>query len=77
MKPLYEVFDEFEKCKNKKDRMGVIGNNLSQTLVDVLKLTFHPNFRWKVTDLPDNYRIPCPRTIEWLHHPLFRPLLLH
>lgn len=58
MKSLYEVFDEFEKATNKSERMQVIGNNLSQTLVDVLKLTFHPDFQWKVKELPDNYRIP-------------------
>jgi len=46
MKPLYEVFDEFEKATNKTERMNVIGSNLSQTLVDVLKLTFHPDFQW-------------------------------
>jgi hypothetical protein len=58
MKPLYEVFDEFEKAKNKKERMDVIGRNLSQTLHDVLLLTFHPNCQWKVNELPDDYRIP-------------------
>lgn len=74
MKPLYEVFDEFEKCKNKTERMNVIGNNLSQTLIDVLKLTFHPDFQWKVKELPENYRIPndvLPGiTFDSLHHQL-------
>lgn len=74
MKPLYEVFDEFEKATNKKERMNVIGSNLSQTLVDVLKLTFHPDFQWKVKELPDNYRIPndvLPGiTFDSLHHQL-------
>lgn len=73
-KPLYEVFDDFEKAKTKKDRMGVIGSNLSQTLVDVLKLTFHPAFEWKIKELPDNYRIPndvLPGiTFDSLHHQL-------
>ena len=73
-KPLYELFDDFEKCKNKKERMGVIGTNLSQTLVDVLQLTFHPDFQWKVKELPDNYRIPndvLPGiTFDSLHHQL-------
>lgn len=55
MKPLYEIFDEFENAKNKKERMDVIGRNLSQTLVDVLKLTFHPDFKWKVKDVPEDY----------------------
>lgn len=58
MKFLYEIFDEFEAAKNKKERMQVIGQNLSQALVDVLKLTYHPQFKWKVKELPDNYKIP-------------------
>jgi len=58
MKALYEIFDEFEKAKNKKERMDVIGRNLSQTLVNVLKLTYHPDFKWKVKELPGNYRVP-------------------
>jgi len=74
MKMLYEVFDEFEKAKTKKERMDVIGANLSQTLVDVLTLTFHPDFQWKVKDLPENYRIPndvLPGiTFDSLHHQL-------
>ena len=58
LKPIYEIFDEFEKAKNKKERMEIIGRNLSHTLVDVLKLTFHPSIKWKVNDLPENYRVP-------------------
>ena len=55
MKPLYEIFDDFEKAKDKKEKMKVIGDNLSQTLVDVLKMTFHPDINWKIKELPDNY----------------------
>jgi hypothetical protein len=58
MKPLYEVFDEFENAKNKKERMSVIQNNLSHTLTKVLELTFHPQIEWKIKELPDNYKIP-------------------
>lgn len=58
MKPLYEVFDEFENAKNKKERMDVIGRNLSKVLVDVLQLTYHPEFQWMVKELPENYKIP-------------------
>ena len=80
MKPLYEVFDEFEQAKTKKDRMSVIGNNLSQTLHDVLKLTFHPDCQWKVNELPENYRIPndvLPGiTFDSLHHQM-RKLYLY
>lgn len=58
MKFLYEIFDDFESAKNKKERMDIIGKNLSQTLVDVLKLTYHPQFKWKIKELPDNYKVP-------------------
>ena len=58
MKALYEIFDEFESAKNKKEKMNVIEKNLSNTLVDVLKLTYHPSFKWKIKELPENYRVP-------------------
>ena len=58
MKPIYEVFDDFEQAKNKKDKAEVLTKNLSQLLVDVLKLTFHPAYVWKVTELPHNYKVP-------------------
>ena len=57
MKNIYEVFDEFEEAKNKKERMEVIGKNLSKTLVQVLELAFHPNHQWLITEMPDDYRI--------------------
>jgi hypothetical protein len=56
MKNIYEVFDEFEQCKSKKERMAVIERNLSKTLVQVLELTFHPEIEWKVKEVPENYK---------------------
>lgn len=58
MKPLYEVFDDFERANNKKERMDTIQKNLSNTLVKVLEMTYHPNIQWKVSELPHNYKIP-------------------
>jgi len=58
MKNLYEVFDEFEEATTKKARMLVIEKNLSKTLVDVLQLTFHPDFEWLIKEMPENYKIP-------------------
>lgn len=58
MKNIYEIFDEFEKSKNKKERMDVIGNNLSSTLVKVLELCFHPQYQWIIKELPETYKIP-------------------
>lgn len=58
MKNMYEVFDEFESARNKKDKIKVIEKNLSKTLYEVLLLTFHPDFQWKVKDFPEDYKIP-------------------
>jgi hypothetical protein len=55
-KNIYEIFDEFESAKNDEQRSNVIGNNLSPTLVKVLEYTFHPGYRWKIKDLPTNYK---------------------
>jgi hypothetical protein len=58
MKNIHEVFDEFEEAKNKKERMAVIERNLSPTLLKVLELAFHPNYKFKIKEIPDNYKIP-------------------
>jgi hypothetical protein len=58
MKNLYEVFDEFEEAKNKEQKLAVIENNLSKTLVEVLTYTFHPDYQWLITEMPDSYKIP-------------------
>ncbi len=58
MKNMYEVFDEFEEVKSKKDKMEVIQKNLSKALVEVLELTFHPQIEWLVKEMPDNYIVP-------------------
>lgn len=74
MKALYEVFDDFEMAKNKKERMDIISKNLSQTLVDVLKLTYHPDFQWKVKELPENYKVPTDMLPGITHDSLSRQL---
>jgi hypothetical protein len=58
MKNIYEIFDEFEQAKTKAARMNVIEKNLTSTLVNVLKLTFHPDCNWLIKELPENYKIP-------------------
>ena len=64
MKNIYEVFDEFEEAKNKKERMLVIEKNLSKTLVQVLELTFHPNHQWLITEIPEGYKIDVANKIQ-------------
>ena len=58
MKNIYEVYDEFEEATNKKEKMKVIEDNLNPTLVEVLKLTFHPGIQWLINERPDDYIIP-------------------
>jgi hypothetical protein len=58
MKNFYEVFDEFEMATNKQERLNVIARNLNSTLVEILKLTYHPNFQWLIKELPENYIVP-------------------
>jgi hypothetical protein len=55
MKNIYEIFDEFEEAENKQQKMKVIEDNLSKTLVDVLTLTFHPDYEFLIKEFPDNY----------------------
>jgi hypothetical protein len=58
MKNMYEVFDEFELAKNKKERKSIIEKNLSPTLVKVFEYAFHPTYQWKVKEMPENYKVP-------------------
>lgn len=57
-KNIYEIFDEFELASSSKERKSVIERNLNQTLVNVLMLTFHPDYEWLVKDFPAEYKIP-------------------
>ena len=66
MKNIYEIFDEFEEAKNKKDRMAVIEKNLSKALVQVLELAFHPDHKWLITEMPEAYRVPETNKIPGL-----------
>jgi hypothetical protein len=40
---------------SKEEQMKVIEKNLSPLLVEVLRLTYHPSFQWKVNEYPENY----------------------
>jgi hypothetical protein len=58
MKPMFEIFDDFELATSKKERMDIIQKNLSQTLVDVLKMAYHPSYQWHIDSMPEEYKIP-------------------
>jgi len=56
MKSIYEIFDSFEEAKSKEQKMKVIGDNLSQVLVSVLEMTFHPKYEWHFKEMPENFK---------------------
>lgn len=58
MKNIFQVLDEIEEAKSKKDKMEVIHKNLSKTLVQIFELTYHPAYEWHFTEMPDTYKIP-------------------
>lgn len=55
MKNIYEIFDDIEIADSDKERMQIIEKNLSKALHDVLLLTFHPDYQFLVTEMPENY----------------------
>jgi hypothetical protein len=55
MKNIYEVFDEFEAAKGKKDKAQVLANNMNAVLAGVLQLAFNQNIDWYIKELPENY----------------------
>jgi len=57
MKNIYEVFDEFENAKNNKERLEVIGKNLSKTLSEVLRLGFDERFQWYIKEVPEQFKV--------------------
>ena len=58
MKNIYEIFDEFEQEITDSGRKKVIERNLSPTLVKVLEYAFHPGYKWLITEIPHNYKLP-------------------
>ena len=57
MKNMYEVFDEFELAKNKKERIAVLQKNVSKVMTQVLELAFHPQYEWLHHEVPPGYQI--------------------
>lgn len=57
-KNIYEIFDEFELASSDQERVLVIQKNINQTLINVLRLTFHPEYEWLVDEIPTEYRLP-------------------
>lgn len=55
MKNIYEIFDELENAKTKKDRINILRNNKSYALECVLRGMFHPKIKYLVEKIP-SYR---------------------
>jgi hypothetical protein len=58
MKNFYEIFDEFESAKNKKDKLNVLNKYISSPVMrQILFYAYHPNIKWKVKEIPENYKV--------------------
>lgn len=55
---IYEVFEKFEAAKTKAEKVKVLTDNKSVTLMKVFQLAYHPGFQWLVNDLPPRYKQP-------------------
>ena len=49
-----EIFEDFDKCKNKEERIGVLRKNFHPRFAEFLQMAFHPNIEFDVP-IP-NYR---------------------
>jgi hypothetical protein len=54
-KNIYEIFDEFELAKTKKDKIDVLAKHWSPTLKLVLQLAYRPEVQWKYNKYPEEY----------------------
>jgi len=56
---IYEIFDKFENCKTKEERISFLReNSVYPHFIQVLKNTFDPKIQYNVNKFPDNYIEP-------------------
>jgi hypothetical protein len=53
-----EVFDEFNKCSNKEQRLHVLRKHDSQNFREFLEYSFNPKIEFYFSQFPMNYIIP-------------------
>lgn len=52
MKNIYEIFDELESAKNRKEKVEVLRRNGNFALRSVLEGTFNPNIKFTIEKVP-------------------------
>lgn len=52
MKQVYEIFEEFEKAKNKKDKIAVLQKNNNFALQTVLQAVYTPSVEFMIEKIP-------------------------
>jgi hypothetical protein len=56
-KNIYEILGEFERANDDISRARVLlSNNTSPTLLNVLKLTFDPQYEFYIKEMPQGYK---------------------
>ena len=66
-KNIYEVFDDFNKAKNKSERIDVLRNGDSWALRQVLIGCFNPSITFSVKKLPEFKREDVPPGMSYGH----------
>ena len=77
MKNVYEIFDEFESCKTKEEKINVLRMNSYWALRSVLKGTFDPNVKFIFEQAPEYKKSDSPPGMSYssLHKELDRVYL--
>ena len=77
MKNVYEIFDEFESCKTKEEKIHVLRMNSYWALRSVLKGTFDPNVKFIFEQAPEYKKSDSPPGMSYssLHKELDRVYL--
>lgn len=77
MKNVYEIFDEFESCKTKEEKIHVLRMNSYWALRSVLKGTFDPNVKFIFEQAPEYKKSDSPAGMSYssLHKELDRVYL--
>jgi hypothetical protein len=58
LKTFFEIFEEVEKAKNKKEKIAVLHANSSSHLKEMLSIAFNPKLKWLVPEGTPPYDTP-------------------
>lgn len=66
-KNVYEVFEDFNKAKNKAERIDVLRRNDTWALRQVILGAFHPEIKFTVKKIPEYKKEQMPAGMSYSH----------